>query len=184
LISEHYTCIIRTDKRTSFICPGNVILSQVKWFTRYMQGLSQMIAFDLKCKNEHVFEGWFKNDGEFKKQKKKGLLVCPVCSDKNVVKILSSFAMIKSSGNPAGSTGMGDVQVEKDFIRKAYEFIENNFDNVGSDFTKEALKIHYGVSEPRNIRGVSTDKEEKMLKEEGVDILKIPVPAHKTDTDA
>jgi hypothetical protein len=143
-----------------------------------------MIAFDLKCKNEHVFEGWFKSDGEFTKQKKKGLVVCPVCSDKNVVKILSSFAMIKSSVNSATSAGMDDMQAVQEFGEKVYDFIENNFDNVGSDFTKEALKIHYGVSEPRNIRGVSTDKEEKMLKEEGIDIVKIPVPANKTDTDA
>jgi hypothetical protein len=44
--------------------------------------------------------------------------------------------------------------------------------------------MHYGVSDPRNIRGVSTDQEEKVLKEEGIDILKIPVPSDKTDTDA
>ena len=143
-----------------------------------------MIAFDLKCKNDHVFEGWFKNDEEFKKQKRKGLVVCPVCNDKDVVKILSSFGMIKSSGNTTTPSGMDDMEAVKAFGRKLYDFIENNFDNVGTDFTKEALKIHYGVSEPRNIRGVSTDKEEKMLKEEGIDILKIPVPSDKTDTDA
>ena len=143
-----------------------------------------MIAFDLKCRNDHVFEGWFKNDGEFKKQKNKGLLVCPVCNDTHVVKILSSFGMVKSSDNTAKPAGVDDMEAVKEFTRKVYDFIEHNFDNVGTDFTKEALKIHYGVSEPRNIRGVSTDQEEKMLKEEGIDILKIPVPADKTDTDA
>ena len=143
-----------------------------------------MIAFDLQCKNEHVFEGWFKSDDAFKGQKKKGLVVCPVCNDKNVVKILSSFGMAKSSGNSVCSAGTDDMLEIKELSRKVYDFIENNFDNVGADFTREALKIHYGVSEPRNIRGVSTDKEEKMLKEEGVEVLKIPVPADKTDTDA
>jgi hypothetical protein len=57
------------------------------------------------------------------------------------------------------------------------------FDDVGCDFAKEALKIHYGVEEPRNIRGVSTKEEEKMLKKEGVDFVKIPMPA-PPDTDA
>jgi len=47
---------------------------------------------------------------------------------------------------------------------------------VGSDFTKEALKMHYGVIEPRNIRGVSTKEEEKTLKEEGVQFIKVPMP--------
>ncbi|MBW2218014.1 MAG: DUF1178 family protein [Deltaproteobacteria bacterium] len=143
-----------------------------------------MIAFDLQCKNEHVFEGWFKNDDAFKDQKKKGLVVCPVCNDKNVVKILSSFSMVKSSGNSVYSAGTDNMLELKELSRKVYDFIENNFDNVGADFTREALKIHYGVSEPRNIRGVSTDKEEKMLKEEGIEVLKIPVPVDKTETDA
>ena len=67
--------------------------------------------------------------------------------------------------------------------RKIVDFVEKNFDDVGSDFTKEALKMHYGVSEPRNIRGVSTKEEEKTLKEEGVQFIKIPMPI-VPDTDA
>ena len=39
------------------------------------------------------------------------------------------------------------------------------------------MKIHYGAAEPRNIRGVSTQAEEKLLKQEGVEFIKIPVPA-------
>jgi len=51
-----------------------------------------------------------------------------------------------------------------------------NFEDVGPQFAKEALKIHYGASEARNIRGVSTAEEEKMLKEEGVDFFKVGAP--------
>ena len=40
----------------------------------------------------------------------------------------------------------------------------------------EVLKIHYGVTENRNIRGVATSEEEKTLKEEGISFIKIPVP--------
>ena len=60
--------------------------------------------------------------------------------------------------------------------KKLFEYIENNFDNVGTNFAAEALKIHYGVSEPRNIRGISSGQEEKMLKEEGIQFFKVPVP--------
>jgi len=67
--------------------------------------------------------------------------------------------------------------------KEAIEFVEKNFDNVGCDFAKEALKIHYGATEPRNIRGVSTKEEEKTLKEEGIQFFKIPMPAtHDTDS--
>jgi hypothetical protein len=57
------------------------------------------------------------------------------------------------------------------------EFVAKNFDNVGCDFAREALKIHYGVVEPRNIRGVSTQDEEKLLKQEGIEFIKLPVLA-------
>ncbi len=80
---------------------------------------------------------------------------------------------------------MGSLEEQnlKQVGKEIVDFVEKNFDDVGCDFAKEALKIHYGVEEPRNIRGVSTKEEEKMLKEEGIDFLKIPMPA-PPDTDA
>jgi len=142
-----------------------------------------MIAFDLQCGNGHAFEGWFKNSNAFDEQQKKGLVSCPVCNSISVSKALSRFGIMKSS---AASTGVQiDPQAALDNInKKIVDFVKKNFDDVGSDFTKEALKIHYGVTEPRNIKGVSTEEDEKMLKEEGVDFIKIPMPAEKNDTDA
>ncbi|MBW1984515.1 MAG: DUF1178 family protein, partial [Deltaproteobacteria bacterium] len=65
------------------------------------------------------------------------------------------------------------------------DYVEKNFDDVGTDFSKEALKIHYGASEPRNIRGISTKLEEKTLKEEGVQFFKLPIPERSdSDTDS
>ena len=61
--------------------------------------------------------------------------------------------------------------------QKIIEFVEENFENVGCDFAKEALKIHYGVSEPRNIRGSSTEDEENMLREEGIQVFKVNLPS-------
>ncbi len=42
--------------------------------------------------------------------------------------------------------------------------------------------MHYGVSELKNIRGTSTEKEEKILNDEGINFFKIPVPIDP-DTD-
>ena len=67
--------------------------------------------------------------------------------------------------------------------KKVFDFVENNFDNVGCDFAKEALKIHYGAAEPRSIRGTSTPEEEKTLEEEGIDFIKIPLPL-QPETDS
>ena len=142
-----------------------------------------MIAFDLQCENGHTFEGWFESSKAFDEQKKGGLVSCPVCNNISVSKSLSSFGIIKSS--PSSDKVQIDQQAAlKKIGKKLINFVEKNFDDVGADFTKEALKIHYGVTEPRNIKGVSTQKDEKLLKEEGVDFIKIPMPVEKNDTDA
>ena len=139
-----------------------------------------MIAYDLQCVNGHAFEGWFEDSEAYQAQKKKKLIACPACDTTQVSRIPSTFA-IKSSPIPKKES------LEEENLKKVgkeiVDFVEKNFDDVGCDFAKEALKIHYGVEEPRNIRGVSTKEEEKMLKEEGINFLKIPMPA-PPDTDA
>ena len=139
-----------------------------------------MIAYDLQCVNGHAFEGWFEDSEAYQAQKKKDLIACPVCNTTHVSRIPSTFA-IKSSPIPK------KVSPEEENLKRVgkeiVDFVEKNFDDVGCEFAKEALKIHYGVKEPRNIRGISTKEEEKMLKEEGIDFLKIPMPV-SPDTDA
>ena len=141
-----------------------------------------MIAFDLQCENGHVFEGWFESGDAFDSQKKKRLVTCPVCNTISVSKIPTSFGIMKSS--PASKSVQIDEQaVMANIGRKIVDFVEKNFDDVGTDFTKEALKMHYGVEAPRNIRGVSSQEEEKVLKKEGIDFIKIPLPAAKDDAE-
>ena len=142
-----------------------------------------MIAFDLQCPKGHVFEGWFENGDAFEKQKKKGMVTCPVCNDASITKALTSFGILKSSttGKPAALDEQQRALI--DIGKKIVDFVEKNFDNVGADFTKEALKMHYGVTEPRNIRGVSSQEEEKILKEEGIEFFKMPMPKEKEEPE-
>ena len=139
-----------------------------------------MIAYDLQCSFGHSFEGWFEDGQAYDDQKKRGLVTCPVCNGTSVSRIPSTFA-IKASQN---SAGFPPQQAELDKIgMKIVDFVQKNFDDVGCNFAKEALKIHYGAVEPRNIRGVSTKEEEKTMKEEGIEFFKIPMPT-PPDTDA
>lgn len=140
-----------------------------------------MIAFDLKCANGHAFEGWFEDNTAYESQKKKGLISCPVCNETRVWKIPSTFA-IKTSSQTLPAAPEGSAALEA-FSNQIAQYVKDNFDDVGCNFAREALKIHYGVSEPRNIRGVSTREEEKTLKKEGVNFIKVPIPA-QTDSDA
>jgi len=138
-----------------------------------------MIAFDLKCSNGHAFEGWFEDSKAYESQKKKNLISCPICDTTEVSKILSTFAIKKGTPTdmnlPISQAQMAEIG------KKVVDYVEKNFDNVGCDFSKEALKIHYGVTEPRNIRGVSTPEEEKVLKQEGIDYIKLPIPVSDAD---
>lgn len=128
-----------------------------------------MIAFDLICSNGHKFECWFKNSDSFEEQKSFGVINCPVCDDNHVEKAFSTFAIKK----------YGEKKEDKidpyHALQMVYEYIDKNFEDVGIDFTKEALKIHYGEAKKRNIKGMTLPDQEKLLKDEGVQFFKIPI---------
>ncbi len=128
-----------------------------------------MIAFDLICSNGHQFECWFKDSTSFEDQKAEGIINCPVCDDTLVEKILTPFAIKKTGERKKEAVDPYES------LRKISEYVEKNFEDVGIDFTKEALKIHYGEGKKRNIKGMATPDQEKLLKEEGVQFLKIPI---------
>ena len=140
-----------------------------------------MIAFDLQCEKGHVFEGWFEDSQAYDTQKKKGLITCPSCNSTVISKLPSTFSI-------KGSQPLADLMNKQVDLRKMSneisDYVYKNFDNVGCEFTKEALKMHYGVTESRNIRGVSTKEEEKILSKEGIQFFKIPLalPADPEDS--
>jgi hypothetical protein len=133
-----------------------------------------MIAYDLQCSVGHRFEGWFEGAEAFERQCRQGLIACPVCNDTTVNRVPSVFAIkgIKQSTDGHKPPHPSEQEI---MARAIISFVEKNFDNVGADFAKEALKIHYGVSEPRNIRGSSTAQEEETLRKEGVEFYKVPI---------
>ncbi len=131
-----------------------------------------MIAFDLICSNGHQFECWFKNSDSFEGQKSFGLITCPVCNENHVEKAFSSFA-IRRHGEKAEKNAEKNAAYQT--LRKIYDYIDKNFEDVGLNFAREALKIHYGEVKQKNIRGMALPNEEKLLKEEGVPFLKIPI---------
>jgi hypothetical protein len=141
-----------------------------------------MIAYDLQCANGHTFEGWFEDRKAYLDQKKKKLIACPICDDISVARIPSTF-VIKSSQAIKAKNISAEESVLAQAGKELVDYVKKNFDDVGFNFAKEALKIHYGAAEPRNIRGVSTKEEEKTLRDEGIQFFKIPIP-ERADTDS
>jgi hypothetical protein len=132
-----------------------------------------MIVFDLECHQGHIFEGWFDSSESFEDQNSKGLVACPYCDDTLVRRVISPVAVRKSS--PEAHTDSQSIDYQR-LAREVVEYLHKNFDDVGPKFAAEALKIHYGVAEKRNIRGSATTEEENTLKEEGIEFFKVPLP--------
>ncbi len=133
-----------------------------------------MIIYDLKCKKNHKFEGWFKDSTVFEEQKKQNLITCPVCGESGAEVVPSSLAIMgrdmklsKKNQFREPSPMMG--------IQQFNEYLDKNFDDVGEKFADIAMKIHRGEEEARNIKGTTTHQEEETLREEGVQFFKVPV---------
>jgi hypothetical protein len=129
-----------------------------------------MIAYDLICSNGHLFECWFKDSASYEEQQSAGIINCPICNDTQVVRAFSPFMIKKTNGERKKGE-----EIPHQAFQLIQEFLDKNFEDVGVDFAKEALKIHYGEAGKRNIRGTATTEEEVILKEEGVQFFKIPI---------
>lgn len=126
-----------------------------------------MLVYDLQCDQGHGFEGWFEGVEDLESQLARGLVACPVCGGDQVRRVPSGFAIAKRGGE-------ANQEVSARLLGMALKrYLRENFEDVGSGFATEALKIHYGASAPRNIRGVSTAQEEEVLKNEGVSFFKV-----------
>jgi hypothetical protein len=131
-----------------------------------------MIAYDVTCANGHTFEGWFADSSSFEDQKSRELIDCPFCGDTRVERIPSTFAI---GSKPKPEQASADLPPQLTAMIQMRRYIERNFEDVGEKFADEAVKIHYGEAEKRNIRGTTTQDEEHHLKEEGVSFIKIPI---------
>jgi len=136
-----------------------------------------MIAFDLICSNGHLFECWFKNSASFEEQKFSGIINCPICNDNDVEKVFSPFAIKKNEEKKKEEKKRKEVNPVNPYqaLRMINEYLDKHFEDVGAGFAKEALKIHWGETEKRNIKGIATPQEETLLKEEGVPFIKVPI---------
>jgi hypothetical protein len=135
-----------------------------------------MIIYDLTCDADHQFEGWFKNPEDFSDQLKSGLISCPICASQKIKKLPTASYIGKSSANQQTEQRKSALANKNslDVINKLHDFVEKNFEDVGSAFAQEARKMHEGESEQRNIRGAATYKEVKELKNDGISVVPLP----------
>ncbi|HAJ26204.1 MAG TPA: DUF1178 domain-containing protein [Syntrophus sp. (in: bacteria)] len=133
-----------------------------------------MIIYDLCCDHGHKYEGWFQDRQAFETQRSRKLITCPVCGSMEAEIVPASVTLL---GKDKGTVKRNDVEISPlKYLEQLHQQIDKYFDDVGEQFAEVAIRIHRGEEDQRNIRGVTTEREEDTLREEGVPFVKIPVP--------
>lgn len=139
-----------------------------------------MKVFNLRCAHGHGFEGWFASEDAFVDQTARGLVACPMCSDTEISR-LPSAPRLNLSGAREDKPGPvvqppPAATLEAKWLQ-AVQHVMRNTEDVGSRFTEEARRIHYGESEQRGIRGQATAEQRAELADEGIEVMQLPVPS-------
>jgi hypothetical protein len=141
-----------------------------------------MIRYALLCEHEHGFEGWFGASADFDDQQARGLIECPVCGSKAVRKAIMAPAVSGTKKRGQDVTPVQSRAMMMEAMGRIRRHVEENFDDVGDAFAKEARDIHEGRSEERGIYGQATSQEVRELVEDGVPVAPLPPePPKKTD---
>ena len=134
-----------------------------------------MIIYDLRCEKGHKFEGWFNDRCAFEMQQTQKLIICPACGSSGVEMVPSTISIMGKDIKESNRRNAAESSLPK-ALKLFQEYLDKNFEDVGQKFAEEALRIHHGEAEGRNIKGITTENEEETLREEGVQFLKIPMP--------
>ena len=135
-----------------------------------------MIRYALACDQAHEFEAWFSSSADYDAQAARGLVECPFCGSRSVVKQIMAPAVsgTKRTGAEPDQTRAKMQAMMMDVAREVRTHVEQNFDYVGDAFAREARDIHEGRSEKREIYGEATPAEVKKLKDDGVPCAPLP----------
>jgi hypothetical protein len=137
-----------------------------------------MKVFNLRCDQDHAFEGWFASGHEFDRQSASGLVECPVCLSHDVHKLPSAPRL--NLGNAQAPAAKEPVAMPNDDAMRAAALqlaraIVANSEDVGERFPEEARRIHYDEAPKRSIRGVASKDEAAELADEGIEVMPLPL---------
>ena len=147
-----------------------------------------MIVFNLSCSNDHRFEGWFASAADFERQQQATLLNCPLCGSTEINKGLhapyvntGSMMPVPQRESSSAQNAPGQYANISEEVTRMVEHLMANTENVGKAFPEEARKIHYQESPERRIRGQASTDEVQELRDEGIEVVALPVPRHLLD---
>jgi hypothetical protein len=147
-----------------------------------------MIHYELRCDDDHGFDGWFKDSAAFERLAKRGLVECPHCGNTKVERALMRPAVAKREALPAPVPAPAPQPPEppaaaaggklpdhmRAMLQRMRSEVEKHCDYVGPQFAEEARKMHRGESDKRGIYGETSPGEAESLAEEGIEFSRMP----------
>ena len=146
-----------------------------------------MIVFNLICSNDHPFEGWFASAADFERQQQSTLLSCPTCGSNQINKALhapyvnTGGAHPPSQGEQRANDGVEQYANIADPVSQLIEHLIANTQDVGDAFPEEARRIHYKEAPERRIRGNASRDDVVEMREEGIEVIALPIPRYRLD---
>ena len=149
-----------------------------------------MKVLDLRCAHDHRFEGWFASEADFGSQLERGLVECPMCSDRAITRLPSAPRLnVANLREPAAAAPQQPAPVADErtmaalapaqrqaLWMQAVRQVLANTEDVGERFADEARRMHHGEIEHRGIRGQATREEAESLRDEGIEVMALPIP--------
>ena len=143
-----------------------------------------MIVFDLTCAAGHRFEGWFGSAEDFASQSARGMLSCPSCGAAEVERVPSATRfnsgateIVPSAKPDPALQGKDAMAIAQILYARLVDQMLTTSEDVGKAFPEEARRIHYEESPARAIRGEATPEQHAELVDEGIPVLRIPMPS-------
>ena len=138
-----------------------------------------MKVLNLRCGQQHDYEGWFASEEDFVSQSERGIVACPLCGDAQVSRLptaprlnVSRHAAVET---PVPNEARTEMTLQSQWLR-AVRQVMNSTEDVGDRFPEEARRIHYGEVEERGIRGKASKEDADALREEGIEVMALPLP--------
>lgn len=151
-----------------------------------------MKVLDLACADGHRFEGWFASEDDFLEQNGRQAIACPVCATSVIVRRPSAPRIAvhrdaPAAGAPSTPAPVATVRTAdaaraatmaalQSQVLRAVRQVLADTEDVGPRFAEEARRIHYGEAAERGIRGQASPQEAEALRDEGIEVMAIPLP--------
>ena len=146
-----------------------------------------MRVFDLHCPLEHVFEGWFASEEDFRQQMERGLVECPMCGSKALRKGLSAprlnLGAHATADTPTPTASSAMPEAAQSVQHRKLHALQAAWLEISRQVVAKSEDVGAKGQEPeRPIRGQATPQQAMELLEEGVPVMPLALPASSKET--